>query len=197
VVPIHRKAVTHIAKPHCREPAAVAAERALGRCFDWLGDGRAVPRPVTLRPRPPALAATLTVVDQEVTERTVARLSQEEGIFDWVGVYWLVGDTLVLGPYRGNPTDHDRIPLGQGVCGSVALTGHTEVVPDVRTRPGHIACDLNSRSEVVVPIARDGRAVGVLDVDSNTLDAFGEREVAIIEQAAREIAERADLANHA
>jgi L-methionine (R)-S-oxide reductase len=121
-------------------------------------------------------------------ERTVARLSQEASVFDWVGVYLLEDDTLVLGPYRGNATEHDRIPLGQGVCGSVAATGHTEVVPDVRVRPGHIACDVNTRSEVVVPIVRKGKVLGVLDVDSNTPDAFGEREVALIEQAAREIA---------
>lgn len=134
---------------------------------------------------------TLACVDLEFIERTVARLSQEEAIFDWVGVYLLEGETLVLGPYRGNPTEHDRIPVGKGVCGSVAATGHTEVVPDVRARPGHIACDIATRSEVVVPIARDGRVLGVLDVDSNTLDAFGEREVALVEQAASEIATRA------
>ncbi len=133
----------------------------------------------------------LAVVDAEFIDRTVARLSQEEAVFDWVGVYLLDGDTLVLGPYRGNPTEHERIPLGKGVCGSVAATGHTEVVPDVRARPGHIACDIDTRSETVVPIVRDGRVLGVLDVDSNTLDAFGEREVALIEQAAREIADHA------
>jgi putative methionine-R-sulfoxide reductase with GAF domain len=124
-------------------------------------------------------------------ERTVARLSQEEALFDWVGVYVIEGDTLVLGPYRGTPTEHDRIPVGQGVCGSVAATGHTEVVPDVRARPGHIACNVNTRSEVVVPIVRDGLVLGVVDVDSNTLDAFGEHEVALVEQAALEIAQRA------
>lgn len=134
---------------------------------------------------------TLATVDLEFIERTVARLSQEEAVFDWVGVYLLDGDTLVLGPYRGNPTEHERIPVGHGVCGSVAATGHTEVVPDVRARPGHIACDINTRSEVVVPIVRRDRVLGVLDVDSNTLDAFGEHEVALIEQAAREIADQA------
>jgi L-methionine (R)-S-oxide reductase len=124
-------------------------------------------------------------------ERTVARLSQEEPTFDWVGVYLVEGEELVLGPYRGLPTEHERIPMGRGVCGSVAATGHIEVVPDVRARPGHIACDINTRSEVVAPILRDGRVAGVLDVDSNTLDAFGEREVALVEQAAREIAQHA------
>jgi putative methionine-R-sulfoxide reductase with GAF domain len=127
-------------------------------------------------------------VDLDLMDRTVARLHEEEPSFDWVGVYVLEGDTLVLGPYRGNPTDHERIPVGEGVCGSVAATGGTEVVPDVRARPGHIACDIATRSEVVAPISRDDVVLGVLDVDSNTPDAFGEREVRIVEEAAGEIA---------
>jgi L-methionine (R)-S-oxide reductase len=127
-------------------------------------------------------------VDPEAIERTVARLHQEEPTFDWVGVYVLNGDTLVLGPFRGTPTEHERIPLGQGVCGSVAKTRETEVVPDVRARPGHIACNINTRSEVVAPILRDGRVLGVLDVDSNTPNAFGQREVAVVEAAVEELA---------
>jgi putative methionine-R-sulfoxide reductase with GAF domain len=130
-------------------------------------------------------------VDRDVIDRTVARLHDLEPAFDWVGVYLLEGDTLVLGPYRGKPTEHERIALGEGVCGSVAATAHTEVVPDVRSRPGHIACDINTRSETVAPIIRDGQVLGVLDVDSHTPAAFGEREVGLIEEAAREIAAKA------
>jgi putative methionine-R-sulfoxide reductase with GAF domain len=126
-------------------------------------------------------------VDEQAIERTVAKLHQQEPTFDWVGVYLLDGDSLVLGPFRGTPTEHDRIPVGQGVCGSVAVKAETEVVPDVRARPGHIACDINTRSEVVAPIIGDGRVLGVLDVDSNVPDAFGEREVAVIEAAATEL----------
>ena len=129
-----------------------------------------------------------TLSDTDHLTDTVNRLFEAEPTFDWVGVYILEGDTLVLGPYRGNPTEHDRIPIGEGVCGSVAASGETEVVPDVRNRPGHIACDIHTRSEVVAPIVRDGRVLGVLDVDSNTLDAFGERELAAVEDAARDLA---------
>jgi putative methionine-R-sulfoxide reductase with GAF domain len=130
-------------------------------------------------------------VDREDIDRTVARLHEQEPLFDWVGVYLVEGDALELGPYRGVPTEHERIPMGEGVCGSVAVKAETEVVPDVRKRAGHIACDLNTRSEAVVPIVRDGEVVGVLDVDSNTPDAFQQREVAMIEEAAREIAAKA------
>jgi GAF domain-containing protein len=126
-------------------------------------------------------------LDVALIARTVASLHRQEPAFDWVGVYLVDGDTLVLGPFEGRPTEHERIPLGQGVCGSVAASGRTEVVPDVRKRPGHIACDINTRSETVAPIVRDGEVIGVLDVDSNTLDAFGEREIERIEAAAKEI----------
>jgi putative methionine-R-sulfoxide reductase with GAF domain len=127
-------------------------------------------------------------LDPAVIDRTVARLHERERAFDWVGVYLLDGPTLVLGPFRGNPTEHVRIPVSQGVCGSVAQTGLTEIVPDVHARPGHIACDIATRSETVSPIVRDGAVIGVLDVDSNTPDAFGDREVRVIEEAAQEIA---------
>jgi putative methionine-R-sulfoxide reductase with GAF domain len=127
-------------------------------------------------------------LDLELIDRTVASLHEQEPAFDWVGVYFVDGDTLVLGPFRGEPTEHERIPLGEGVTGDVAATGQTEVVPDVRERPGHIVCDVNTRSEVVAPIVRDGRVLGVLDIDSNKPDAFGEREVRLIEEAAEEIA---------
>jgi GAF domain-containing protein len=126
-------------------------------------------------------------VNAEVIDEVVERLFQEER-FDWVGVYVLEGDTLVLGPFRGpNPAGHERIPFGEGVCGTVAATGRTEVV-DVNARLGHIQCFLTTKSEVVAPIVTDGTVMGVLDVDSDTPDAFGEREVDLVERAAGEVA---------
>jgi GAF domain-containing protein len=127
-------------------------------------------------------------VNAEVIDEIVERLFEREG-FDWVGVYLLEGDTLVLGPFRGpNPAGHERIPLGEGVCGTVAAKAQTEVVPDVNARPGHIQCFLTTKSEVVAPIVKDGTVVGVLDIDSDSPDAFGEREVDLVERAAAEIA---------
>jgi L-methionine (R)-S-oxide reductase len=126
----------------------------------------------------------------EVMDEVVERLFADDR-FDWVGVYLLEGDTLVLGPFRGpNPAGHERIPFGEGVCGAVAAKGLTEVVPDVNARPGHIQCFLTTRSEVVAPIVKEGAVVGVLDIDSDTPDAFGEREVELVEQAALEIGKR-------
>jgi putative methionine-R-sulfoxide reductase with GAF domain len=130
-------------------------------------------------------------MDMAFIDENVASLRAGNPPFDWVGVYVVEGDTLVLGPFRGAPTEHVRIPMGEGVCGAVAASGTTEVVPDVRDRPGHIACDVHTRSEVVAPITRRGRVIAVLDVDSNTPDAFGSDEVAAIEQVAAEIAAQA------
>ena len=94
---------------------------------------------------------------------------------NWAGFYMLEGDTLVLGPFQGKAACIE-IPLGRGVCGTAAKSGETVVVSDVHKFPGHIACDTASRSEIVVPIKKDGRVVGVLDIDSPELARFGERD---------------------
>jgi putative methionine-R-sulfoxide reductase with GAF domain len=130
-------------------------------------------------------------MDHAYIDAAVQRLFDSEPTFDWVGVYAIGDDRLILGPFRGQPTEHTTIPLGEGVCGSVAVKGETEVVPDVRQRPGHIACSLSTRSEVVAPIIREGQVLGVLDIDSDTPDAFGEREIGLVEEVARAIGEHA------
>ncbi len=84
---------------------------------------------------------------------------------NWVGFYRNVGGELVLGPFQGRPACI-RIPFGTGVCGVAAQTREVQVVEDVHTFPGHIACDSASNSEIVVPILRDGKLVAVLDIDS-------------------------------
>jgi L-methionine (R)-S-oxide reductase len=84
---------------------------------------------------------------------------------NWAGFYFLRDDTLVLGPFQGKPACI-RIPLGTGVCGTAARERRSILVPDVEAFPGHIACDTASRSELVVPLLRDGRVLGVLDLDS-------------------------------
>ena len=90
---------------------------------------------------------------------------------NWVGFYLLRRGRLVLGPFQGKVACI-HIPLGRGVCGTAALRDETQVVPDVHAFPGHIACDSASNSEIVVPIHRDGRVVGVLDIDSPALNRF-------------------------
>jgi len=84
---------------------------------------------------------------------------------NWCGFYFFDGTELVVGPFQGKPACV-RIALGRGVCGTAAVTRETQVVEDVHAFPGHIACDAASRSEVVVPLVKQGRLIGVWDVDS-------------------------------
>lgn len=90
---------------------------------------------------------------------------------NWVGFYLYDGRELVVGPFQGQPACV-RIPLDKGVCGAAASTRKTQRVADVDAFPGHIACDSASRSEVVVPLVRDGELIGVFDIDSPELDRF-------------------------
>lgn len=94
---------------------------------------------------------------------------------NWAGFYFLRGEELVLGPFCGRPACV-RIPLGKGVCGTAAARRETIVVPDVHAFPGHIACDAASRSEIVVPLVKDGDLLGVLDIDSPVPGRFGEAD---------------------
>jgi L-methionine (R)-S-oxide reductase len=100
----------------------------------------------------------------------VAALKEQFGWF-WVGFYLVKGDELVLGPFQG-PVACTRIRYGKGVCGSSWEQQQTLIVPDVEQFPGHIACSSLSKSEIVVPVIREGKVIGVLDVDSEQLDQF-------------------------
>ena len=98
---------------------------------------------------------------------------------NWVGFYWLQGSELVLGAFQGKPACV-RIPVGRGVCGTAAATQQTQVVADVHAFPGHIACDADSRSELVLPIIDNERVLGVLDLDSPAANRFDEHTVTLV-----------------
>ena len=102
---------------------------------------------------------------------------------NWAGFYLMRGGELVLGPFQGKPACI-RIPLGRGVCGTAAATRETQLVADVHAFPGHIACDADSRSELVVPLIRDGTVIGVLDLDSPRPGRFDADDRAGLETAA-------------
>lgn len=111
----------------------------------------------------------------------VAALKEQFGWL-WVGFYLVKEDELVLGPFQG-PVACTRIRKGKGVCGSSWAEGRILIVPDVEQFPGHIACSSQSRSEIVVPVIRNGEVVAVLDVDSKEYDQFDETDQAFLEQA--------------
>ena len=106
---------------------------------------------------------------------------------NWTGFYRKVGDELVLGPFQGKAACI-RIPMGQGVCGAAAKTRETQLVGDVHAFEGHIACDADSRSELVVPLVHEGRLIGVIDLDSPTPSRFDAADAAGCERLAGRIA---------
>jgi len=134
------------------------------------------------------------IVDREddVLRAAVELLHDRFDDYSWVGVYLVEGDDLVLGPWKGpEATEHVRIPVGQGICGAAAASGQTELVDDVDADPRYLACFASTRSEIVVPIAHQGRVVGEIDIDSDRPAAFGDDDRAFLERVASLISRHA------
>lgn len=110
--------------------------------------------------------------------------------YSWVGIYLLEGEELVLGPFLGKPSPHTRIPLTQGICGAAASHKKTIVVDDVDADPRYLACSLETRSEIVVPILRGSQVLGELDVDSDKRAAFGAADRELLESIASILARK-------
>ncbi len=106
---------------------------------------------------------------------------------NWAGFYRVIDDELVLGPFAGKPACI-RIAMGQGVCGTAAASAETQLVADVHAFPGHIACDGDTLSELVVPVMRNGKVIAVIDLDSPETARFGGKDAAGIEALSRAIA---------
>jgi L-methionine (R)-S-oxide reductase len=109
--------------------------------------------------------------------------------YSWVGIYLLDGDELVLGPFLGKPSPHTRIPLGRGICGAAATEKATIIVDDVNADPRYLACSIETKSEIVVPIMNGSEVLGEIDIDSDQPAAFGPADRALLEQVAPLIAE--------
>ena len=120
------------------------------------------------------------VPDDEALRAVVALLAAARPAWDWVGVYLLAGDVLVLGPHVGAPTEHTRIPVGTGVCGTAVARGQNMVVPDVRELDNYLACSTATQSEIVVLIRDGDQVVGQFDVDSDQVAAFGPGDEALL-----------------
>jgi GAF domain-containing protein len=153
-------------------PATMPAGAPAQAILDWLDAETARP------------ATPWTVL----LAQTVESLAEAFEHFHWTGIYLLEGDTLVLGPYVGAPTEHVRIPLGRGICGAAATERQTIVVDDVRADERFLACFLTTRSEIVVPILDGPRVIGEIDVDSDAPAAFGPADRALLEQVAARLA---------
>lgn len=123
---------------------------------------------------------------------TAALLFSGLPALNWAGFYFLRGGELVLGPFQGKVACV-RLQLGRGVCGTAAQRRATVIVPDVEKFPGHVACDHASRSEIVVPLVKDGRLAGVLDLDSPVLARFDATDAAGLEVLAAIFLRHTDL----
>jgi L-methionine (R)-S-oxide reductase len=110
--------------------------------------------------------------------------------YNWVGFYFRNGEKeeLLIGPYVGEPTDHNVIPFGKGICGQVAVSNQNFVVPDVAAQDNYIACSFTVKSEIVVPLFVNGANIGQIDIDSHVLNPFSEEDERFLEFVNQEIA---------
>lgn len=138
-----------------------------------------------------ALRTTLKTAGTEIDAQELACQALYDGFdhYSWVGIYVVEGGDLVLSAWAGpEETEHKRIAVGEGICGLAAETGETEVVPDVSERPEFIACFPSTRSEIVVPIHGADGVIGEIDIDSDWLDAFDDRDRLFLEAVAARLA---------
>jgi L-methionine (R)-S-oxide reductase len=123
--------------------------------------------------------------NSQVLQHVVDYLYEHFDTYSWIGIYFVEGKYLVLGPWRGKQaTEHTKIPIGMGICGSAAQSGKTELVPDVSSDPRYLSCFVSTRSEIVIPIMKNEKVIGEIDIDSDVLDAFDEQDVAFLEKIA-------------
>ena len=144
-----------------------------------------------------ASAASAQELMSQVVERLHARMLK----YNWVGFYMIdkgstgEPDVLALGPFIGAMTPHTRIPLNQGICGAAASSGRTVVVDDVKSDPRYLACSVETKSEIVVPIFVRGEVVGELDIDSHFPAAFGPEDRQLVEHCAKLVGKRLEVEN--
>jgi L-methionine (R)-S-oxide reductase len=141
----------------------------------------------------PHIKSTLSNSESDINTRllTICELLENNiKYYNWVGFYFKNGDKdeLKLGPYVGEPTDHIIIPFGKGICGQVAVSNENFIVPDIHKQDNYIACNINVKAEIVIPIFVNGENIGQIDIDSNTADPFTEVDERFLEFICKEVA---------
>ncbi|NOX36375.1 MAG: GAF domain-containing protein [Calditrichaeota bacterium] len=127
----------------------------------------------------------LPVSVEERLHHVCELLAEQVPYYHWVGFYLVDSQSpreLVLGPFVGEPTEHTRIPFGRGICGQAAERGETFVVQDVSQETNYLSCSVHVRSEIVVPIFKEGKIVGGLDIDSHDLEPFSKEDQIYLEK---------------
>ena len=138
----------------------------------------------------------ITLVSNSLTNRdqklqAICQILHDEiPAYNWVGFYFANHETktLYLGPYVGAETDHNKIPFGKGICGQVAVSNQNFVVLDLAVQDNYIACSTSVKSELVVPLFVDGKNIGQIDIDSETIDAFTDKDIWFLEFVNHEVA---------
>lgn len=132
-----------------------------------------------------------TISTEEKLQKVCQLLSDEIDYYNWVGFYFKNGDKneLKLGPYVGAATDHTIIPYGKGICGQVAESNETFVVPDVYAQDNYLACSIETKAEIVVPIFKDGQNIGQIDIDSHTINPFTADDTKLLDYICKRVGE--------
>lgn len=121
----------------------------------------------------------------QVLQDVVDFLYESFDKYIWIGIYIVRVDDLILGPWKGRQaTEHIQIPIGKGVCGSAAMSGKTEIVPDVSKDKRYLSCFVSTQSEIVVPIKKNNNVIGEIDIDSDLPNAFGKEDAVFLEKIA-------------
>jgi len=149
----------------------------------------------------PKVVALLANQEQTLTEKLTAvcqLLKQSIDYYNWVGFYFKNGDKeeLKLKAFAGEPTDHVIIPFGKGICGQVAVSNQNFVVPDVKAQDNYIACSLDVKAEVVIPLFVAGENIGQIDIDSHTVDPFSKADedfLTFVNQSVAQIIKKKDF----
>ncbi len=128
---------------------------------------------------------------REECQSICACLRELDGRYDWVGIYWLKGETLVLGPWSGpEETEHKKIPISEGICGAAVREKRTIIVDDVQSDPRYLACFTTTRSEIVVPIRAKNKIIGEIDIDGKEKGLFNKDDQAVLEALAEHIGQQ-------
>lgn len=128
----------------------------------------------------------------EVKLQKICQLLHDEvAHYTWVGFYFRNGEKeeLKLGPYVGAETDHIIIPFGKGICGQVAVSNETFVVPDVSAQDNYLSCSIETKSEIVVPIFKNGENIGQIDIDSHVIDPFKDADEELLNYVCEKVSE--------
>ncbi|MDT0556247.1 GAF domain-containing protein [Patiriisocius hiemis] len=145
----------------------------------------------SLKPKITNILSSTTIDTEDKMTQVCEVLQNSISYYDWVGFYFAneTEKTLHLKAFAGEPTDHTVIPFGKGICGQVAVSNQNFVVEDVKAQDNYIACSIYVKAEIVIPLFKDGKNIGQIDIDSHTIDPFTKEDETFLEWVNKQVAE--------